>query len=259
MSDWKPDLYLTFKKERTQPAIDLAVRIDLKDPKRIVDIGCGPGNSTAVLKNRWPEAEIVGVDNSKAMIEQAKKSDREIDWVCKDASGDLSELGKYDIVFSNAAVQWISDQRSLLCNLFDILNSGGILAVQVPNTKDMPVFIEVQKLVKTPKWERHFSSMSPIHSVHEASYFYDILCGLTKDIELWVTDYHHVMESHKDIVKWYSGTGLRPYLDCFTDDDLENEFLNDFENAIKDRYPLQKDKRVLFPFTRIFFIARKTM
>lgn len=258
MSDWKPDLYLTFEKERTQPAIDLVARIDHKDPKRMIDIGCGPGNSTAVLKNRWPEAEIVGIDNSKAMIQQAEKNDSGIKWICMDASGDLSELGKFDIVFSNAAIQWIPDQHALLRNLFGILNSGGIMAVQVPNTSEMPVYVELQKLVKKPKWEGQFSSLSSMHSVHEAGYFYDILCGITKDVELWVTDYHHIMGSHNDIVKWYSGTGLRPYLDCFTDEDTKNEFLKDFENVIKDRYPPQKDNRILFPFTRIFFIAKKT-
>jgi len=257
MSDWKPDLYLAFEKERTQPAIDLAVRIENKDPKRIIDIGCGPGNSTFVLRGRWPDAEIIGIDNSENMIEQARKRYSDIEWICKDASGDLSELGTFDIVFSNAAIQWIQDQRLLLHNLYGIVNKGGVLAVQVPNVKNMLVNIELQKLVKKPKWKGYFSPPPSTHSAHEAEVYYDILCGLTKDIDVWETHYHHIMNSHKDIVIWYSGTGLRPYLDRLSDEDAKNEFLSDFENALKDSYPLQQDKRVLFPFRRIFFIARK--
>ncbi|AMP20024.1 hypothetical protein AZF37_01490 [endosymbiont 'TC1' of Trimyema compressum] len=136
MSYWKPNLYLTFKQERTQPSIDLVGKIEKENPLRIIDIGCGPGNSTFVLKNRCPGAEIIGIDNSESMIEQAKEKDNDIQWICKDVQFALSELGTFDIVFSNAAIQWIPDQHLLLQRLFQMLNSGGILAVQVPCTKN---------------------------------------------------------------------------------------------------------------------------
>lgn len=104
MSDWKPNLYLSFERERTQPSVDLMTRINLDKPYRIIDIGCGPGNSTNILKLRWPEAELIGLDDSEAMIQQAKEKYKDIKWVLADATGDLSSLGTFDIVFSNAAI-----------------------------------------------------------------------------------------------------------------------------------------------------------
>lgn len=259
MLDWKPNLYLTFERERTQPSIDLVMRIDNENPNRIIDIGCGPGNSTNVLKTRWANAEIIGIDSSKSMIEQAKKNYEDIKWVCDDASQDLSKLGLFDIVFSNAAIQWIPNQHLLLPNLFCILNKDGVLAVQVPCTKSIPIYTELKILVSTSKWQKHFNSLSSTNStIHTADFYYNILSGLTEQIDLWETDYYHVMNSHQDIVKWYSGSGLRPYLDCLTEESIKLEFISDYENVLKNSYPLQKDNKVLFPFTRIFFIAHKT-
>lgn len=258
MSDWRPNLYLTFEKERTQPSIDLVMRIDNENPKRIIDIGCGPGNSTNVLKTRWANSEIIGMDSSQSMIEQARKTYADINWICADASQDLSELGLFDIVFSNAAIQWIPNQRLLLSNLFRILNRDGVLAVQVPCTKNMPIHTELKKLVSMSKWEKHFISLSSTYSSHTADFYYDILSDLSEQIDLWETDYYHVMSSHQDIVKWYSGSGLRPYLDCLVDESIKSEFINGYENVLKNAYPMQRDTKILFPFTRIFFIAHKT-
>ena len=257
MSDWKPNLYLTFEKERTQPSIDLVMRIDNENPKKIIDIGCGPGNSTNVLRMRWSEAEIIGMDSSEPMIEQAKKNYDNINWICVDASQNLSELGLFDIVFSNAAIQWISDQHLIIPNLFHILNKGGLLAVQVPCTKNMSIHTELKKLVSTVKWEKHFNSLSSTYSIHTADFYYDILSSLSQQIDLWETDYYHIMNCHQDIVKWYSGSGLRPYLDCLTNENVKAEFISDYESVLKNSYPLQKDNKVLFPFTRIFFTAHK--
>ena len=256
MSDWQPGLYLTFDKERTQPSIDLVARIDCNDPKRIIDVGCGPGNSTAVLKAKWPQAEIIGLDSSTAMIDEAKSKYPAMEWVCADAFSDLSDIGKFDIVFSSAAIQWIPDQDKLLAKLYGMLNENGVLAAQVPCTKHMAVQIELDKLASTAKWKPLFADVSS-HSAYSAETYYDILCGLTPDIDLWETRYFHVMQSHSDIVNWYSGTGLRPYLDCLDGGALAAEFLADFEAALKIAYPIQADGKVLFPFTRIFFMAKK--
>jgi len=257
MADWKPNLYLSFEKERTQPSIDLVTKIDHENPIRIIDIGCGPGNSTNVLKARWPKSEIIGLDNSQAMIAQAKETFKDMQWVCTDASNDLSNFGKFDIVFSNAAIQWIPNQKELLINLFNLLNPGGVLAVQVPNTSNMPMNIELMKLVDTEKWKKHFVSLSNTRSTyHEYHYYYDILCDLSNSIDMWVTNYCHIMSSHAEIIKWYSGTGLRPYLDCFNDENTRNEFLHEYESILKNFYPVQKDGKILFPFTRIFFTIK---
>lgn len=256
MSDWKPELYLKFDKQRTQPSIDLTARIDLAAPKRIIDIGCGPGNSTAVLKNRWPNANITGLDSSPAMIAQAGQTNQDITWVCADASNDLSALGRFDIVFSNAAIQWMPDHDALLPNLFSLLEGGGVLAVQVPNTTHMPIHIALQALVKSGKWHDKLGHITT-HATCAAPTYYDILSKLTPDIDLWETHYHHVMDSHNALVQWYTSTGLRPYLDALESDGDKAAFLADFEDTLINAYPAQSDGKVLFPFVRIFFIARK--
>jgi len=256
MSDWQPKLYLEFGKERTQPSIDLINRIDYDSPKRIIDIGCGPGNSTFVLKARWTEAEIIGLDNSEAMINEAELKYPAMNWLCADASGDLTSLGKFDIVFSNAAIQWIPNQKKLLTSVYGMLNKGGVLAIQVPCTKNMQIHTELDKLVSSAKWKGLFTDIATTYSIHTADFYYDILCDLSSEIDLWETDYYHIMNTHSDIMKWYSGSGLRPYFDCLKDEPVKTEFINEYENALKDAYPTQKDGKILFPFTRIFFIAK---
>ena len=256
MSDWKPTEYLKFEKERTQPSIDLVARINHNNPKRIIDIGCGPGNSTNIVRSRWRDAEIIGLDSSAAMINKAKENFPEMKWHRADATGDLSALGKFDIVFSNAAIQWLPNQETLLPKLFGMLNKDGVLAVQVPYTKEMPLCTELIKLISGEKWKSHFADFTEGFLKLPSDFYYNILTNLTDDLALWETRYFHVMNTHSDIVSWYRGSGLRIYLDCIKDESLKADFLNDYEAALKSAYPAQSDGKILFPFTRIFFIAR---
>ena len=255
MSDWKPDLYLQFSKYRTQPAIDLVTRIGIESPKRILDVGCGPGNSTAVLKDRWPEAEITGLDSSAAMIAKASASDSGIHWVCADASGDLHPLGTFDVVFSNAAIQWMPAHDALLRSFFALLAPGGTLAVQVPDTSEMPIHIALQKLVNSGKWS--LQPKGAVYSCFSAPYYYDIVCSLSAETDLWETRYYHSLDSHHALVEWFSGAGLRPYANNLQSERDKADFLADFECALETVYPKQRDGRVLFPFHRVFFIVRK--
>ena len=260
MSDWNPNLYLEFDRERTQPSIDLTMKIPLAQPQRIIDIGCGPGNSTNVLQTRWPQAEIIGLDSSQAMIAKAKSKYPALDWLCADAAGDLTGLGGFDLVFSNAAIQWMPDHERLLPNLFALLNTGGVLAIQVPDVALMPVYNELVRLATSDKWQGRFAGFNIDGSrfTHNASFYYDIICKLSDAVALWETRYFHVMNTHADIVRWYSGTGLKPYLDYLPDDAPRAEFQTDFENVLRHSYPVQTDGKVLFPFTRIFFTVKKS-
>jgi trans-aconitate 2-methyltransferase len=133
--DWNPELYLKFDRERTQPSVDLVTRIDFDHPKKIIDIGCGPGNSTQILVQRWPYAEIIGVDNSPAMIERAKKDYPNQNWRMIDAGRDEIE-GNYDIFFSNATIQWIPKHSELLKRFHNLLTDKGLIAIQVPQFWD---------------------------------------------------------------------------------------------------------------------------
>ena len=257
MQDWQPGLYLEFEKERTQPSIDLVARIVSDDPQRILDLGCGPGNSTDVLAGRWPRAQIIGMDSSEAMISEAKANYPDRDWLLADASGDMSGLGTFDIIFSNAVIQWIPHLEILLPKLFNMLHENGVLAVQVPCTKYMPLHTELVNLAASEKWRTLFEAMDSSYSVHTADFYYETLSVLTADFELWETDYYHVMNSHADLVKWYSASGLRPYMDCLEEGLQAAGFIEDYEAALKVAYPLQSDGKLLFPATRIFFIARR--
>lgn len=257
MTDWNPDAYLQFRNERTQPSIDLVTRLHM-NPGRIIDIGCGPGNSTAVLKHRWPEAEATGLDSSVAMIEKAKENDKSINWIVGDASGDLSSLGIFDLVFSNAALQWIPDHHIVLPKLFDMLSETGVLAVQVPYIEQIPFHLTLQEMRKSRKWRDYCKDSTGHYIMHPPSFFYDILSRLTDRLDFWQTDYIHLMDSPSDIVKWLSATGLRPYLDALQSEELRNGFLHDFENLIREAYPPAWNGKILFPFRRLFFTAQKS-
>ncbi|MDR1387083.1 MAG: methyltransferase domain-containing protein [Propionibacteriaceae bacterium] len=254
MTEWQPDLYLDFERERTQPAIDLAARIDLADPSRIIDLGCGPGNSTAVLGRRWPAAEITGLDSSAAMVDRARTSYPQWRWIQADAAGDLSGLGRFDVVFSNAAIQWMPDQGALLGRWLGLVRPGGVLAVQAPNTDHMPIQTVLDQLVATAEWRRRLSGQLGLFTTHPLGHYYDALAGSAGRIEVWRTDYHHVLAGHRDLVRWYAGSGLRPYLARLGETE-RGRFLEQYEARLVEAYPPQADGRLLFPFTRLFILA----
>lgn len=257
MAEWQPDQYLKYKNERTQPSIDLASRISLDDPRRILDIGCGPGNSTRILKDRWPGAEVYGLDSSESMIHKAEKDHPDIRWLHGNAGDDLTPLGTFDIVFSNAALQWMPDHETLIPGLYALLREGGALAVQVPFVRHLPVYGSMQALLEADKWAGHFAG-PPAHPAHHPyNYYYSIISGLSENIQLWQTEYIHIMSDHGGIVEWYKGTGLRPYLDTLPSEALREEFCADYRRLIERAYPVERDGKVLFPFTRIFFLVYK--
>ena len=256
MSEWNPDLYLKFEAERTQPAKDLIFHIRKEDPGRIIDIGCGPGNSTNELRKRWENAQIIGLDSSEAMLEKARKEHSNIEWVAYDANKDLSHLGKFDIVFSNAAIQWLPDHNKLLKRFFSMINESGVLAVQLPNTTNSPVKRSTLETTEEARWRESFKNMKTDLHFEELGYYYDILSPLADDIDLWETHYNHIVPGHEAIIEWYKPTGLKPYLSMLNERDQE-AFISDVLNRIRMEYKPQNDGRILFPMRRIFFVAYK--
>lgn len=253
MSDWQPDLYLKFAEQRTRPAIDLAARID-KKVRTILDIGCGPGNSTLALRNKWPEAEITGLDSSAAMLRQAEKTLPQVKFIQRDAGQDLSDLGCFELVFANAVIQWIPRHSALIHRLFAMLSPGGILAVQVPYTEDMPAQRILRQMAQSPRWSGYFTVEQ--RTSYPMRYYYDIVSKLPGRSQLWQTSYLHVMEDYADIVSWYSATALRPYLHALAD--KKAMFLEEYEYNLAQGYHRQTDNKILFPFNRIFFTVEKT-
>lgn len=256
MADWNSAQYLKFKAQRTQPALDLASRIDI-NPLEIIDIGCGPGNSTRVVKNRFPNARAVGADASENMLETARRDNPDCEFIRLDAGGDLSEFsGKFDLVFSNACIQWIPEHEVLLPKLFSMLKSGGELAVQVPVNFDEPIHQIIGRVSSSEKWREKLNLPQLFYTLTESEYF-DILSDLTDDFEMWKTVYFHRMPSIDSIIEWYKSTGLKPYLEVLSDAE-KTEFTNDVIRELEKAYPAQKNGEIIFRFPRLFFIAKRS-
>ncbi len=254
--DWNPDLYLKFGKERIQPSIDLVERIVCENPKNIIDIGCGPGNSTQILVNRWPDSNIIGADKSAAMIKKASEDYPDQKWILFDASRDNID-NKFDIVFSNAAIQWIPDHRNLIRRFADLLINNGILAIQLPLFLDMPIGKSITGIAKQDRWSNVTRGVDDLFEINNPSYYYDQLSQYFKLIDVWVTDYFHIMDSHLSILDMMRSTGLKPYKERINETEYREGFEKQVFESIKRDYPLQSNGKVLFPFKRLFFIAKK--
>lgn len=252
MPQWDPQQYLKFKEERTRPAKDLASRLAGLTPRRILDVGCGPGNSTRVLWEQFPQAEITGADSSKEMVAEARKAHPHLHFVQAEAPDGLAVLKKpFDLVFSNACIQWIPDHPRLLRALLGLLSPGGVLAVQTPVNQDEPIHRILAEVASREKWKPFFPNPRIFYNLTEEGY-YDLLTEISSGFEMWKTIYCHQLPSREAILDWYRGTGLRPYLACLPDGKKE-EFEGEIMGLLSDAYPIRKNGGVLFRFPRLFF------
>jgi trans-aconitate 2-methyltransferase len=232
----------------------LLAHISLDDVKHAVDLGCGPGNSTVLLGERWPKAHIVGVDNSSSMLDRASKTYPQFTWT----KADLAQFqpdGAPDLIFANASLQWAQDHARLLQRLSASLRNGGVLAFQVPYfLKQQPAAEVYLRLINSEKWRRY----PPPHerlTVEDPAFYYDALAACCREAEVWETIYYHSLENHGAMVAWYQSTGLRPFLANLPDDKTRTEFMNELAGLYEEQFPLQVDGRVLFPFHRLFAVA----
>lgn len=252
MSDWNPEKYLLFKKQRTQPAIDLANRVRDCGAKTIVDIGCGPGNSTAVLKDVFPHANIFGIDNSASMISKAKEKYSSLAFsVC--SAEDLT--GAYDLLFSNACLQWIPNHEVLIPQLMRKLTGNGVLAVQMPMNLNEPLFCIIKEVAADSKWNFENVYFEKNDTLSPQEYF-DLLSSCSSNFELWETVYYHAMPSHEHLIEWVRSTRLRPYLDVL-DEKQKTEFENEILTRTRSAYPFTASGEVILKFRRFFFVAHK--
>ena len=259
MPSWESQQYLQFEQERTRPSRDLIARIYIHNARTAIDLGCGPGNSTAVAIERWPRAKVTGLDNSTAMLERARQKFPQHEWI----AADLTEWahrsdGRYDIVFSNAALQWVPDHDTLYPRLLSHVSSDGALAIQVPANMDAPAHQLMRDLASSRTWRNQFATATIREwYVHEAGFYYDLLSKKAKSLDLWETEYIHIMPNAEAIGEWYRGSGLRPYLDALSSDNDRDRFVEDYVSALGVAYVPRPDGRVLFPFRRLFLIAYK--
>jgi trans-aconitate 2-methyltransferase len=245
---WNPDQYLKFSEERTRPARELAARIAIAHPANGIDLGCGPGNSTQVLAARWPDAEITGLDNSAAMIQAARQAAPRLRWITGDIAGWAAESGsRFHVVFSNAALQWVGNHSAVFPQLFARVAEGGALAVQMPGNYDAPQHRILRKMAASLK-------VAAWHA-YDLDFYYDLLAPLASRLDLWATQYLHIMAGPEAIVEFYKGTALRPYLEALPGPEERERFTAEYLEAIRPLFPARLDGRVLFPFRRIFLVA----
>lgn len=259
-NDWSAKQYSKFLNERTRPSRDLLARVALQSPKRVIDLGCGPGNSTEVLVERYPDADISGIDSSADMIRKAKET-------LPDHSFEVADLeafkpdGPVDLYFSNAVFQWLSGKTCLqtITRLVQDLASGGALAFQVPNNLSEPSHVAMSEAATIPNapWAKTLEHLKQGRDeVPTASELHDALSPLCSEVDVWETKYFHVMENHEAIVEWVKGTGLRPFVDPLSEGEKEG-YLKEYLARLKEKYPSQKDGRVLLPYPRLFVVATK--
>lgn len=254
-SDWNSNQYMKFAAERTQPSKDLISRLSDLSPQKVLDIGCGPGNSTFALKARFPNSEIIGIDASDNMLEKARATYPDIRFEKCFVPDGLSMFdGKFDLIFSNACIHWIDNQKDLIKGIVGKLSDGGVLAVQIPYIQEAPFYKILDKTILNPRWQK-LSTIKNFHNLRAEEY-YDLLGELGCDFQIWETTYYHRVSSHYGVIEWYKGSGLRPYLDAL-DDDERDDFINELLENIKQYYPTQADGSVIHKMPRLFFTAVK--
>lgn len=256
MAPWDAEQYLLFERERTQPCRDLVHRIELGDPHRIVDLGCGPGTSTAILRERWPNARVVGVDRSSEMLQKARTTDPSGDWT----EADLHRWepdAPCDLVFSNAALHWIPDHARFLARWWRQVAPGGALAFQVPAPGDQRKrwIGALRAVLGRPSWQAAATGDPTQENVLSLAEYYEVLHRGSRRVDLWDTEYCHVLPGPRSVVEWTRGTALRPVLDRLKEEEDRARFLSEYAGEIDRVYPRERDGGVLFPFLRRFVVA----
>jgi trans-aconitate 2-methyltransferase len=258
---WDPGQYLHFADERSRPFYDLAARIGAVAPGYVVDLGCGPGNLTASLCVRWPQAEVLGIDSSAEMIAAARQADYaaaadqgKLTFVVGDVS-DWQPARPPDVVISNAVLQWVPGHMELLPRWADWLAPGGWLAFQLPGNFDQPTHAVLRELASSARWRERLAGIQLNRQAEEPRQYLDLLSRLGLVVDAWETTYLHVLQGPDPVTEWYKGTGMRPALAALEAAEAQ-EFADEYSRRVREHYPRAPYGTVL-PFRRVFVVARR--
>lgn len=252
MPTWDSAQYLKFYEPRLRPAKDLLARVELADVKHAADLGCGPGTSTELLYERWPDAEIIGVDSSDDMLKTAREKHPNRRWVRADAATWTPE-NPLDLVFANASFQWIPQHDSFLPRLIGHLREGGVLAVQMPGNE----YSDIRRIIEESAAEILGSKAQNGHgalTVHRPEFYHDVLSPDCSRVDVWETRYWHPLPAASDITEWFGGSAMRPYLDQMSAAQKDH-FIQLCTEGFAAEHPTRADGKVLMPILRIFFLA----
>ena len=261
---WSAQQYLKYGTERTRAVYDLVSRIDLASPKRIVDLGCGPANSTAVLAARFPGAALTGVDSSADMLARARATLPAADFQQADLMTYAPPPGA-DLLFSNAVFHWLrhADRIPAVVRLLRTQNAGGVFALQVPDNHEEPSHrIMREAAAAKGSWSEYFRALGPeqrpdLDPIETPLEWYNALIPHCATVDVWHVYYQHILSSHRDIVEWVRATGLQPFLNAIPEGLAREDYLAEYEARLKKEYPLLADGKVMLRYPRLFVVAVK--
>ena len=254
---WNPETYLEFSDLRLRPALDLLGRIGLEQPRRIYDLGCGPGNVTARLRRRWPDADITGIDNSPEMLARARAEHFDIVWQ-QDDIAEWRPPAPADLIFSNAALHWLDRHDILLPRLFAGLAPGGVLAVQMPRNFSQPAHALMRQCAQEAQWSARLLPLLRPEPVAEPSAYWRWLAQVGAELDIWESEYLQVLDGEDAVLEWMRGTALVPLLDVL-DGDEQWALLDALRQLLAASYPPEANGATLFPFRRLFLLARRAI
>lgn len=253
MVAWSPSQYLRFEDERTRPAAELLARVPLDHPRRILDVGCGPGNSTELLALRYPQAEVLGIDSSPEMIAAARKRMPAAEFRVADIA-DYRPAAPPDLIFANAVFQWVPRHLDIVARLLAASPEGGAVALQVPDNRDEPTHMLMAAVARGGRWRERFAEPIARDPIPTPATYYDRLRPFASTIDVWHTTYYHVLADAAAIVQWVMGTGLRPWLDRLGPEERA-DYLAAYTERVAESYPPLVDGRVMLRFPRLFVVA----
>ncbi len=253
---WNVEHYLKFENERSRPALELLSRVELHNPLTIVDLGCGPGNSTEILANRYPNATILGVDSSERMIVKARErfpNRPNISFIEEDVTN-WQSYKQVNLIFANALFQWVPDHLDVIAQLLNYLTPGGVLALQMPDNLNEPNHILLRDLATDGPWSIKLARAGIRRRIiYSPKVYYDALKPLASKIDIWHSIYNHILDGPAMIIEWMKGTGLQSYLQCLNEAE-EQIFLANYELELASAYDPLVDGKVMFTFPRIFIL-----
>ena len=252
-STWDPAQYLRFANERLRPALDLLAQVPLDTARHVVDLGCGPGNVTPILKQRFPAADVLGIDGSPDMLAKARGAAPE----CRFETGDFNiwePATPPDLIYSNAALHWVTGHETLFPRLLKTLSPGGVLAIQMPSMHDAPLRALQNEVAAAGPWAPHLADAGFARGLLSTGTYYDILRPVAARLDMWETTFLHVLQGENAVTEWAAGSSLRPFLDALPAD-LKQPFRDAYSEALKPHYPRRADGTTLLPFKRLFIVA----